>query len=101
MVVETPDGETLDIVKQALSDYSMIISGKRKPEDFINDPLQVLEMKGHIRTLKAQMENQRELYQEMRHRDERTIDWLQQELALALSKSRDHHDQAIKQNTHL
>lgn len=60
MIVETPDGNR-EIVEQALDDYRQVITGKKAAEDFLDNPLDVMELKNLLEVARMEVRHQQAL----------------------------------------
>lgn len=60
MVIESPEG-TKEIIEETLKNYGLVITGQLKPELFLDDKLQILELKQQLTFAKAQHEATRQL----------------------------------------
>jgi len=64
MVVESSDGDFLCKVEETLEQYGLVVKGELSPEKFIDNKLQVIELKSHLNLATAQIKNQQLLLNE-------------------------------------
>ena len=60
MIIETPEGSK-EIIEETLYNYGLVVKGELQPELFLEDKMQVLELKQQLNFMKAQLESSREL----------------------------------------
>lgn len=60
MTIAPREGEKLTIEKQ-LNNYGLVVQGKLSAEDYLADPLQVIELKNQLRIACLQVESQKEI----------------------------------------
>lgn len=60
MIVDPGNG-TPEIIERALDDYGLVVSGKIAPEEFTDDRLLMIELKGKLRSAYNEIETQKEL----------------------------------------
>ncbi len=74
MTISSPDGEELEKVTETLSDYMQVVSGKKKPEELLSDPLAILRLENKILNLTTEIK----MNEKIMLRDQRDIGKLQQ-----------------------
>jgi|WetSurSiteA1Bulk_404760.scaffolds.fasta_scaffold39167_1 hypothetical protein len=60
MIIETPSGDK-EKIEKTLESYGLILKGEISAEDYLSDPIQILELKQQLRVAYFQIENQKEL----------------------------------------
>lgn len=60
MIIDPGNG-TPEIIERALDDYGLVVSGKIAPEEFTDDRLLMIELKGKLRSAYNEIETQKEL----------------------------------------
>lgn len=60
MIIETDTGHT-EIIEKALIEYQQIIAGELKPEAYLTDQIQIINLKNEIRILTARLESQADI----------------------------------------
>ena len=63
MIIETPDGKKREEVEETLQQYGLVVTGKMKPEAFLQDPFAVQELKSQLGIAHLQLEQKQELLQ--------------------------------------
>ncbi len=96
MVIETPEGTRVEL-EETLEDYGQVVKGRLLPQDFLDNELQVAELRHQLRLATAQLESQRELHEIAQDLNTRRIeslgaevDWLRSHLGDVLSLSEKH-----------
>jgi hypothetical protein len=60
LVIDTPDGMR-DVVEKTLDEYREVITGKRRPEDFLSNPMDVMELRHVLQIAQMKVEHQQEM----------------------------------------
>lgn len=56
MIIESEDSEP-KVIEEALEEYSLVMLGKKSPEDYTTDPVKLMEIKNELNITKVQIEN--------------------------------------------
>jgi len=60
MVIETEDGRK-DEIQETLYQYGLVVTGRMPPDEFLPDPLHIMELKNQLRIAKFQLDSKQEL----------------------------------------
>ena len=60
MVIESPEG-TRETIEETLQNYGLVIAGQLKPESFLDDKLQIIELKQELSIFKTRLETTQQL----------------------------------------
>jgi hypothetical protein len=86
MAIETPEGKREEI-ERALNDFGLVVRGEMGVNEFLDDPIQILDLKNEIRIMHARLESKDQLMatkDQLIWHQEVTIDRLGQLLSQAL-----------------
>ncbi len=81
MVITSPEGQKEEI-EEYLDRYGLVVKGDLSPEEFVTDPIQVLELKSQLRIAKVQLEEKQALLQYTEKQHEQRITTLEDQLKL-------------------
>ena len=59
MVIDPVDGGDKEIIEKTLNDYGLVITGNMKPEEFMDNNLNILELKNELRMAHLRIEMQK------------------------------------------
>ncbi|OPX44464.1 pentapeptide repeat protein [Ruminiclostridium hungatei] len=62
MIIDPPEGEQ-EIIERTLEEYGMVISGKMKPEEFLENPMEVLRLKNKLEIAEMELRQERRIFQ--------------------------------------
>ena len=68
MIIETPTGKT-ELIAQTLNEYSMVITGKLPPENFLNNPFEVMALKNKLEMTQLELKMSEKLFAITSNRD--------------------------------
>ncbi|HEU0070566.1 MAG TPA: hypothetical protein VFS04_04665 [Alphaproteobacteria bacterium] len=60
LIIDTPDGAR-EVIEQTLNDYHEVITGRRRPEDFLTNPTDIMELKHVLQIAEMEVRHQRDL----------------------------------------
>lgn len=81
MRVESPTGEHIDTLEEELTQYALVIQGKIEPENILDNPLDVFELKNKFEIAQLEVRQTRELLQYTRSASEKRITSLEEDVA--------------------
>ena len=62
LIIESGDGNR-EIIEKALEDYESVVRGEKKPEDFLDDKLKIIELKQELRFAELRIHQQADMIQ--------------------------------------
>jgi len=60
LIVETPEGEK-EKIEKTLEEYGLVVTGNMKPEEFLSDPIEVMELKQKLEIAHTELKLRKEL----------------------------------------
>lgn len=52
-----------EIIEKTLDEYGLVVTGKMTPEEFTDDPIEIIKLQNHLDIARVQIENQKRLLQ--------------------------------------
>lgn len=101
MVVVPPDGKKVE-VEEYLHQYGLVVKGEMLPEELLNDPAQVFELKTELKLAQTRIELQREQMQFMNSQNtsrilslEDQVSWLRTQVGSGLEYDRENYKEIL------
>ncbi len=98
MEIETPDGETQKFEK-ALEDYGLVVTGKKPVNEYLEDPLDIMQLEFRLQNISTELEFTNKLLttkDQIIASQASTIEYFQSELSKQLIAGREHTSEIIK-----
>ena len=93
MIIDTPTGER-ELIEQTLNEYSMVITGKLLPKNFLSNPFEVMALENKLENMKSELRQtekllsvQKEMFAIANDKDRQRIDSLEMRLSQLIEKS--------------
>jgi len=68
MIIDTPTGER-ELIEQTLNEYRMVITGKLPPENFLNNPFELMALKNKLEMTQLELKMSEKLFAITSNRD--------------------------------
>lgn len=92
MIIEKPTGKR-ELIEQTLNEYSMVITGKLLPKNFLSNPFEVMALENKLENMKLELRQtekllsvQKEMFARENDKDRKTIDFLETQLSRLIEK---------------
>ena len=92
MIIDTPEGQT-ELIEQTLNEYSMVITGKLLPKNFLSNPFEVMALENKLENMKSELRQtekllsvQKEMFARENDKDRQRIDFLETQLSRLIEK---------------
>jgi hypothetical protein len=76
MIIDTPDGEREEIEK-TLDEYGLVVVGKMQPEEFVNDPFEVMALKNKLEIASLELRQSKALFDLAKDNSQQRIESLE------------------------
>jgi hypothetical protein len=62
LIIESENGDR-EVIEKALEEYESVVRGEKRPEDFLEDKLKIIELKQELRIAEIRIEHQQDVIQ--------------------------------------